>query len=61
MQLPQYADKYACVGRTTCSINLPTGDMGQYMPRCREYGTYMQADYQCIPGGFINALKIRSS
>ena len=43
-------EMYACVGRRQCDVNLPTGDRGRYMPKCEEYGTYLQADYTCVDG-----------
>ena len=49
MDLPE-SEYYSCIGRSSCTINLPSGDIGKFIPKCNNYGTYAQAEYQCIPG-----------
>ena len=49
--MPMPTDEmYTCVGRSSCDVNLPSGDRGRFMPSCGHYGTYLQADYTCVPG-----------
>ncbi|KAL5010844.1 hypothetical protein ScPMuIL_013149 [Solemya velum] len=42
-------EKYPCVGRNSCRINLPSGDHGQRIPSCNIESNYFQVDYECIP------------
>lgn len=42
-------EAYPCIGRDTCSINLPSGNYGQKIPSCDKYSTYFQVDYSCEP------------
>lgn len=41
--------KLECQGQTTCSINLPTGNYGKFLPLCGLNSNYIQMKYQCIP------------
>lgn len=43
-------ENYPCVGRETCSINLPSGGFGRKIPSCQQESTYFQVDYECVPG-----------
>ncbi|XP_062577105.1 CUB and sushi domain-containing protein 3-like [Saccostrea cucullata] len=42
-------ENYPCVGKETCSINLPSGGFGRKIPSCQQESTYFQVDYECIP------------
>ena len=48
MTLPE-PERYACIGRQQCDINLPSGGKGRYLPRCYHFSTRMEIRYQCIP------------
>lgn len=39
----------SCVGQSSCSINLPSGDYGRYIRSCQKHSTYFQVEYECIP------------
>ena len=43
-------ETYPCIGRDSCSINLPSGNYGQRIPACDKYSTYFQVEYSCVPG-----------
>ncbi|KAK6170206.1 hypothetical protein SNE40_018657 [Patella caerulea] len=45
--LPEY-ESYPCVGRQSCSINLPTGTYGSLVPSCGQYSNYFQVEYECV-------------
>ncbi|KAK3097321.1 hypothetical protein FSP39_008614 [Pinctada imbricata] len=43
-------ENYPCVGRQSCSINLPSGGVGRNIPSCNaSESNYFQVDYECIP------------
>lgn len=41
---------YACVGQRSCSINLPTGQLGINVPACGQRSNYYQVEYTCVLG-----------
>ncbi|XP_071112777.1 uncharacterized protein [Haliotis cracherodii] len=51
--LPEY-ENYPCVGRESCSINLPTGTYGSLIQSCGRYSNYFQVEYECVPATVTN-------
>ncbi|XP_067673991.1 uncharacterized protein [Haliotis asinina] len=51
--LPEY-ENYPCVGRESCSINLPTGTYGSLIRSCGRYSNYFQVEYECVPATVTN-------
>ncbi|OWF45883.1 uncharacterized protein LOC110456421 [Mizuhopecten yessoensis] len=40
---------YPCVGRESCSINLPSGGVGRVISSCNKPSNYFHVEYECIP------------
>ncbi|BFZ09684.1 hypothetical protein BsWGS_12723 [Bradybaena similaris] len=40
--------RYPCIGHRTCSINLPTGQLGVNVPACGQRSNYFQMEYTCV-------------
>ncbi|XP_069140564.1 uncharacterized protein [Argopecten irradians] len=40
---------YPCVGRESCSINLPSGGVGRVISSCQKPSNYFHVEYECIP------------
>ncbi|XP_041352459.1 uncharacterized protein LOC121370966 [Gigantopelta aegis] len=53
--LPEYED-YPCVGRESCSINLPTGMYGSLIKSCGRYSNYFQVEYECVAAAVTHDL-----
>lgn len=44
--------RYPCIGHRTCSINLPTGQLGVNVPACGQRSNYFQMEYTCVLGEY---------
>ena len=43
-------ERYGCIGKSGCSINLPTGQWGVNVPECGQRSNYYQVEYNCVRG-----------
>lgn len=53
---------YPCTGRESCSINLPSGNVGRMTNRCNNTNSnYFQVEYKCVKGKYIYIFKFKIS